>query len=186
MNDTATQMIISDLIASGRLVINGKLTLDGQVMADNSSEPNNEPDRYGWLKPETAFGGRQNVKVNELIDDWANSSDRIKQKVAAIAPRLFVVIDEHYNPKQGSPEWLRIWRNNSKYFFFAQGRNKVHPFFENATEKIENHWFYAGQNYTWFDAPNRGAEFLNKILPAVEFWMNEKYDLFKHGDLGLG
>ena len=182
MNDTATQVIISDLIASGRLVVNGQLTLDGQLMAESIRPVTGQPDKYGWLPPETAEGGRQNVEVNKILDEWAKSDDADKRAVAKRAPRLFIVMTDNYAPEKGTKEWMRIWHNNNKQFFLSGANGRIKPFFDGA-EKVEGHWFYCGQNYTWMETPGRGENFLAKIVDCLNFWLTDALAFERHGGL---
>jgi len=143
-----TKQIIKDLIKDGRLVPSGVLLLDGKVIFSPTVQEGNA-DEYGFLPPETDFGGQQNEKVNALREEWSKSDDALKRKAIQISPKLIVAMTEQFNPPQSSGKWTLVWFNNNMYFLSLGKNIRLFPFHDLKNNEIDGHLFLAGRNATW-------------------------------------
>lgn len=179
MSESGLSIIIKNAIKAGRLKSAGALTLDGQVIFQPEAQAGNA-DEFGFLPPETDFGGSQNEKVNELRKEWSQSSDKLKQEAVKQTPHLFVAITDAYNPDRDS-EAFYLYVHNNNWFWMA-GAGHMRPYVDFNYKPIDGHLFMSMGNS--YDPSSDGyARLMNGFVDAYRKVLETTYDNLKYGGL---
>jgi hypothetical protein len=189
--DEQTYIFVQELVNSGRVTHSkGEFYFDGVRIEPYVPEPVNpgEVTPEGFFGAHDEYGARENVYINEILNQWRSSDDAVKNHIAKTAARKVLFLDANYFPPPGNPIRKIAWWNRTKYWNIARNGHWLQPLYNAFDYSLaDGRLVFVAGNYTYPDhQPEKRSQYTDEIPEAYRKYLDGLYKKATTRPLGLG